>query len=106
MTVSAAPASTTESRAAALAMFEGQVPCLFQLTDPSCAATARWVAYFAHEVITVRCDREDPWLLCDEHKKLVWASSHPFWRTWHNTRPVLCPGCGTPLRPERFEPIG
>lgn len=75
MTVSAVPASTTESRAAALAMFEGQVPCLFQLTDPSCAAAARWVVYFAHEENTVRCDREDPWPVCDEHKKLVQASS-------------------------------
>jgi hypothetical protein len=87
-------------------MFEGQVPCLFQLTDPSCPAAARWVVYFAHEENTARCDSDEPWPVCDEHKRIVQASSHPFWRTWHNSPPVMCPQCGTPLRPERFEPVG
>jgi hypothetical protein len=106
MTVTAAPAGTTESRAAALALFTGQVPCLFSLTDPSCPATAQWVAHFAHEVRAAQCDRDDPWPLCDEHKRLVQAIGHPFWRTWHNMPPVECAGCGTPLRADRFEPIG
>src|SRR2546421_8182196 len=96
--VTEAPTSTTESRAAALAMFEGRVPCLFQLAEPSCPEVARWLAWFAHEENTVRCDTDEPWPVCDAHKKAIAMSSDPFWRTWHNSPPTLCAGCGTPLR--------
>jgi len=100
-----APASTAESRAAALTMFEGRVPCLFHLADPACAAVARWLAWFAHEENTARCESDEPWPVCDQHKQVIQASSDPFWRTWHNMQPVLCTRCGTPLRLERFEPL-
>jgi hypothetical protein len=100
-----APGSTAESRTAALAMFEGQVPCMFQLIDPSCPHTARWLVQFVHEEATARCDRADPWPVCDEHKRMIQMSSHPFWRTWHQMAPVPCPACQSPLRLERFESL-
>jgi hypothetical protein len=100
-----APAGTAESRAAALAMFEGQVPCLLQLADPSCPDRARWLAWFAHEENTVSCEAS-PAPVCDAHRRGLQAASHPFWRTWHQMPPVLCDLCGTPLRLERFEPLG
>jgi hypothetical protein len=105
MTAAAAPGSTVESRAAALAMFEGQVPCLFQLAEPSCPDTAAWLAWFAHEENTASCSSNEPWLLCEAHKKMVQTTSHPFWRTWHQTPPLICEPCGTPLRLDRFEPL-
>jgi len=86
-------------------MFEGQVPCLFQLHDPSCAAAARWLAWFAHEENTARCESDEPWPVCDEHRRLLQRGSIPFWRTWWKTQPVMCPYCGTPLRLDRFESL-
>lgn len=100
-----APVSTPESRAAALSVFQGQVPCVFQLTDPSCPNAAAWLGWLAHEENTARCDRDEPLLLCDTHKKAIAASSHPFWRTWHALPPMLCDRCKTPLRLDRFEPL-
>lgn len=100
-----APASTTESRAAALAMFEGQVPCALSLADPPCPNAARWLACFAHEETAGACGHEEPQPVCDEHKRQLQAASHPFWRTWWNLPPVLCDRCGTPLRLDRFEPL-
>ena len=89
-------------------MFQGQVPCVFQLADPSCPATAKWLAWFVHEENTARCGWNEPWPVCDEHKRLIHGSSHPFWRTWYQSQAVgcpACPACGTPLRLEKFEPI-
>lgn len=105
MTAIAPPGSTTESRTAALAMFEGQVPCVFSLVDPSCPELARWLAWFVHEENTAVCDRDEPWLLCDGHKRILQASSHPFWRTWNRLQPLPCDACGTPLRVSRFDPL-
>lgn len=101
----AAPGSTAESRAAALAMFEGQVPCFFQLGEPPCPQVARWLAMFAHEENTVRCGHDEPWPVCTAHKRMVEVGSHPFWRTWHQSPPLTCEPCGTPLRLDRFEPL-
>jgi hypothetical protein len=98
------PVSTPDSRAAALTMFAGNIPCLFSLHDPSCADPARWLAYFAHEETTT-CGRDDPWPVCDTHKKQIQTISQPFWRVWNNLQPVPCPGCETPLRLDRFDPI-
>lgn len=100
------PGSTTESRAAALTMFEGSVPCLFQLADPSCLETAKWIASFTHEENTVRCDGGHlQWPACDTHKQMVQTSSQPFWRTWYRMNPVNCDQCGTPVRLDRIELI-
>lgn len=98
------PVSTTESRTAALSMFKGQVPCVFQLAEPTCPSTAGWLAWFTHEENTVTCE-DVPWPVCGDHRKTIQAASHPFWRTWNQMRPVLCDQCGTPLRLERFEPL-
>ena len=106
MTVSAAPGSTVESRTAALAMFEGQVPCLFSMADPPCPKTALWLAWFVHEEYAGDCGDAEPWPACDEHKRMIQMASHPFWRTWHNLQPNPCPKCATPMRLERFEPLG
>lgn len=86
-------------------MFEGQVPCLFSLGDPPCPELARWLAWFVHEENTARCDYDDPWLVCDAHKRMVTAGSDPFWRTWKRIQPLLCDACGTPVRLDRFEPL-
>lgn len=64
---------------------------MLQLGDPSCPNAARGG------------DEHQP--ACDEHKKLVQMGSHPFWRTWNNSPPVLCDRCGTPLRLQGFEPL-
>jgi hypothetical protein len=100
-----APASTTESRAAALAMFAGQVPCVLQLADPPCPNAARWLAVFTHEENTATCGGDEPQPVCDEHKRAVQMGSHPFWRTWNNSPPLLCDWCQTPLRLDRFESL-
>lgn len=99
-----APSSTIDSRAAALNMFAGNVPCMFSLFDPSCENPAGWLAIFAHEE-KATCGRDEPWPVCDAHRKLIQTVSHPFWRVWHNMTPVPCPGCQTPLRLDRFDPI-
>ena len=106
MTVSAAPGSTTESRAAALAMFEGNVPCFFSFGEPPCLAVARHLAFHVHEENTMPCGHDEPWPVCDEHKQALQAVSNPFWRTWHQMQPMLCSKCKTPLRLDRFEPLG
>jgi hypothetical protein len=99
--------STVDSRAAALALFEGQVPCFFSLADPpACPATARHLAFLAHEENTSACDYDEPWPVCEEHKRLLQMASHPFWRTWRQSPPIQCRNCGTPLRIERFEALG
>lgn len=99
------PTGTAESRAAALAMFEGQVPCLLQLADPPCPEVARWLAWFAHEENQASTCDAPPAPVCDTHRKGLQASSHPFWRTWHQMPPILCDLCGTPLRLERFDAL-
>lgn len=106
MTVSAAPGSTAESRAAALAMFEGNVPCVFRVAEPPCPGTAGWLAWFVHEENTADCDWDEPWPVCGEHKRSIQISSEPFFRTWHQLEPIPCGKCGTPVRLHRFEPIG
>jgi hypothetical protein len=105
VTVSAEPGSTVESRTAALAMFEGSVPCFFSMSDLECAQTALWLAFFGHEENVGSCGDAEPWPLCGEHKRLVQMCGVPFWRTWHNLQPTPCGRCGTPLRAERFEPL-
>jgi hypothetical protein len=95
-----------ESRRAALALFEGQVPCFLKVAEPSCPAVAPHLAILAHEEASARCDYDEPLLTCGEHKRVLAMMSDAFWRTWHNLRPTLCGKCGTPLRVERFEPLG
>lgn len=63
-----APVSTPATRAAALTMFAGNVPCMFSLNDPSCEAPARWLALFAHEENNT-CQHSEPWPVCDQHKE-------------------------------------
>lgn len=99
--------ATTESRTAALAMFEGHVPCFFSLADPPCTDLALWLAWFVHEENSPRaagCEAS-PWPVCEAHKKMVAMATHPFWRTWHRMPPTLCDQCETPLRLERFDPL-
>lgn len=99
--------STTGPQAAALAMFEGQVPCFFSLGDPSCPEAARFLAWFAHEENDSKaagCEVA-PWPVCEQHRRAIQMSSHPFWRTWHQLPPMICDDCGTPLRLERFDPL-
>lgn len=100
----ATPVSTTASRAAALTMFAGNVPCMFSLHDPSCQNPARWLALFAHEENTT-CEHSEPWPVCETHKKQIQTVSHPFWRVWHNMTPIPCTRCESPLRLDRFDPI-
>jgi hypothetical protein len=102
--MTAQPASTVASRTAALTMFAGNVPCLFSLHDPPCQQQALWLALFAHEE-TADCGRDEPWPGCEVHKKQIQTISHPFWRVWNNLQPIPCPGCQSPLRLSRFDPI-
>ena len=97
--------STVESRRAALALFQGQVPCIFRLHEPPCPGTAGWLSWFVHEENTAVCDLSEPWPVCDEHKRIITMISDPFWRTWHQLAPIPCGQCKTPLRLERFEPL-
>lgn len=106
MTVSAIPGSTAESRSAALTMFEGQVPCVMRFSDPPCPQTAQWIVFFAHEENLTSCDSPEPVPVCDEHKRALQMAAEPFWRTWHQMQPTLCGKCQTPMRVERFEPLG
>jgi hypothetical protein len=100
------PGSTTESRTAALAMFEGHVPCIYQFNEPSCEETAKWIASFVHEENVKRCDDANlKWPVCDTHKKMIQAASHPFWRTWRHMRPIPCDRCRTPVRLDRIDQI-
>jgi len=96
---------TAASREAALTMFAGNVPCMFSRHEPACAETARWLALFVHEENTAGCGYDEPWPACDGHKKQIETISHPFWRVWNNMSPVPCPGCQSPLRLDRFDPI-
>jgi hypothetical protein len=100
-----APVSTTASRAAALTMFAGNVPCVFSLSEPSCPNPARWLALFAHEENTTGCEHDEPWPVCETHKKQIQIISHPFWRVWNNLQPIPCTSCQSPLRLNRFDPI-
>jgi len=102
---SAAAGSTVESRTAALAMFEGHVPCFFSMADPPCADTAKWLALFDHEENTGTCGSAEPWPVCNMHRQAITFASHPFWRTWHAMEPLLCGKCSTPVRLERFEAL-
>lgn len=97
----------TDPQAAALAMFQGQVPCFFSLVDPACPETALYLTWFVHEENdpeAAGCEAP-PWPVCDGHRRAIQTSSHPFWRTWHQLEPVRCDQCGTPLRLERFDPL-
>ena len=100
----AANQSTPESRAAALAMFEHQVPCFAQHTEAGCEQTAKWLAFFAHEE-SQPCGFDEPLPACDEHQRLLQQVSSPFWRVWYQMEPILCGGCGKPIRLDRFEAI-
>ena len=95
---------TPASRTAALTMFAGNVPCMFSLNDPACLIPAAWLAQFVHEENSA-CHHDEPWSVCDTHKKQVQTVSHPFWRVWSNLQPIPCPACTSPLRLDRFDPI-
>lgn len=99
-----APDSTPASRAAALTMFAGNIPCMLSLHDPPCGNPAVWLALFVHEE-SATCGYSEPWPVCDEHRKRIQAVNHPFWRVWSNLQPTPCPGCQGPLRLDRFDPI-
>jgi hypothetical protein len=101
----ALPRSTVESRAAALLMFAGNIPCILQFADPPCPKQARWIAWFTHEENNTECGYDEPQLVCDDHKRVIQKISHPFWRTWLNLDPIQCDDCGSPLRLDRLEPI-
>lgn len=98
--------STVDSRRAALALFEGHVPCFFSVADPYCPETARHLAFLVHEESQTVCDYDEPWPVCDEHRRVLAMMSDPFWRTWHQMPPSLCGRCRAPWRVERFEPLG
>lgn len=97
------PHGLSETRAMALAMFEHQVPCFFQLADPACSQVAKWLAFFEHEEQADGCDGMDPWPLCDEHRRAVAMASSPFWRMWMNLPSSPCAKCETPVRVARME---
>lgn len=97
--------SAAETRTMALAMFAEQVPCFFQLMDPSCEKAAKWVAYFGHEETAPECDYETAWPVCDEHKVAIQRMASPFWRMWLQQPSIPCEKCGTPIRLDRIEAI-
>lgn len=100
------PQGLSETRAMALAMFEHQVPCFFQLGDPACEKTAGWLLFFGHEESPPReCDGLAPWPVCDEHRRKVQQMSSAFWRMWMGVPSVPCDGCGTPIRLDRVEAL-
>lgn len=96
--------STTEARTMALAMFASNVPCFFQLMDPSCEKTALWVAYFTHEE-TVGCDHDMAWPVCEEHRAAIQRMASPFWRMWLGTPSMPCEKCETPVRLDKVEAV-
>jgi hypothetical protein len=97
--------ATPETRALALEMFKGGVPCFFSTIDPYCAQAAAWVAYFRH--LSVQdCGGTHPFPVCVEHRQMMERTTHAFWRAWFNTDPVLCDGCGEEIAIHRFEAIG
>lgn len=97
--------STTDTRTMALTMFADNVPCIFQMADPSCEKTARWLGFFVHEE-SAGCGYDEPLLVCEEHRTVIQRASSPFWRTWFATPPWPCGGCGKPVRLDRFEAVG
>lgn len=97
--------STTDTRTMALQMFADQVPCFFQLLDPSCEKAASWVAYFTHEENLTDCTHDMAWPVCGEHKGAVQRMSTPFWRMWLQMPPLVCEKCETPVRLDRIEAI-
>lgn len=97
-------AATVETRALALEMFKGNVPCYFAMHDPPCPNAAAWVVYFRH-LAEEDCGGQPPFPVCDEHRRLMEQVTHPFWRAWLNTEPVTCEGCGEEVTIDRFEAI-
>lgn len=105
MTTSAEAQSVTEARTMALAMFASNVPCFFQLMDPSCEKAAAWVAYFAHEENTAGCEHDMAWPVCEEHRAAIQRMASPFWRMWLASPSLCCEKCETPVRLDRVEAI-
>jgi hypothetical protein len=103
LTTTPSDQSVAETRAMALAMFP-DIPCFFELMDPSCPKAALWVVYFAHEEAT-DCTHDMAWPVCDEHKAAVQRMASAFWRMWLQAPPVPCDKCGTPIRLDRVEAI-
>jgi hypothetical protein len=97
-------AATNETRALALAMFEGNVPCFFSTMEPWCENAAAWIVYFRH--LSARdCGGMHPFPVCPEHRQAIEKATHPFWRAWFNLNPTLCDDCGAELGIDRFEAI-
>lgn len=99
------PDPTPESRAAALDLFAGEVPCIMSIADIGCARQAEWVVFFEHEEPARSCDHEECAPVCAVHLRLLQHCSVPFWRTWFRLSPWPCTNCGGPLRIARTEAI-
>ncbi|MGW6790013.1 hypothetical protein [Streptomyces chartreusis] len=97
-------AATPETRALALAMFESHVPCFFSTVEPFCSKEAAWIAYFVHQS-GKDCGGAHPFPVCSDHRQMMEHTTHPFWRAWFNSDPVLCDGCGAEITIDRFEAI-
>lgn len=107
-TLNTAARSSEATRAAALTMFADQIPCFFQLVDPSCPNLAAWMAYHVHEENTERataCGEIEPWPVCDEHRAVVQRANSPFWRVWFALKPTSCGHCHSPIRLDRIEAL-
>ncbi|MCX4912847.1 hypothetical protein [Streptomyces sp. NBC_00687] len=98
------PVASEDTRALALEMFKDNVPCFFQLFEPSCPNAAAWVVHFRHLSVD-DCGGQPPFPVCPEHRQLLERSGQPFWRAWFNADPILCDGCGEELAIDRFEAI-
>jgi hypothetical protein len=94
-----------EARIAALSMFAGQVPCFFQVADPSCEENAKWMVYFDHEEHAGDCTYDMVWPVCAGHLGIVRRMMSPFWQVWSQAEALKCERCTVPVRMNRFEAL-
>lgn len=95
---------TADTRALALEMFKGSIPCILSMEEPPCPNEAAWIAHFRHLSVD-DCGGQPPLPFCHEHRRNLQRAVHPFWRAWFNTDPMVCDGCGEEVTIDRFEAI-
>jgi hypothetical protein len=95
----------TEQQTLALQFYDDNVPCIFQLQDPECVESARWIVVIAHEVADESCPDAEPMPMCETHKRQTQHLYSPFWATWSGGNNG-CGGCARALHIASVEPLG
>lgn len=84
------------------------VPCLMELSDPSCPNQASWLMRLRHVPgVGVDCGPQAPVPLCTAHINSIKASFSSFWAMWFGGVGISrdCPACGKPFEIESIDPI-